>query len=203
MAGEEIDEIARAAELHDVGKVGIPDVILDKPAGLDATEWELMYQHTILGERILNAAPALRPVARIVRSTHERWDGRGYPDGLRGDEIPLAARVVAVCDAYDAMTTDRAYSAAVGHEAACQELRDMAGSQFDPQVVSAFMAEIAERAVPAPDADDIEAPVQLLADRVRTLLGSAKLAPCLPSPAASTGGAETTPTPVASHPAST
>jgi diguanylate cyclase (GGDEF)-like protein len=202
MDGEEIDEIARAAELHDVGKVGIPDVILHKPAGLDATEWELMYQHTILGERILNAAPALRPVARIVRSTHERWDGRGYPDGLRGDEIPLAARVVAVCDAYDAMTTDRAYSSAVGHDAACQELRDMAGSQFDPQVVAAFIAEIAERAATAPD-EDIEAPVQVLADRVRTLLESAKLEACHPSPAASTGGARTTPTPIASRPAST
>jgi diguanylate cyclase (GGDEF)-like protein len=202
MDGEEIDEIARAAELHDVGKVGIPDVILHKPAGLDATEWELMYQHTILGERILNAAPALRPVARIVRSTHERWDGRGYPDGLRGDEIPLAARVVAVCDAYDAMTTDRAYSSAVGHDAACQELRDMAGSQFDPQVVAAFIAEISERAASAPD-EDIEAPVQVLADRVRTLLESAKLEACHPSPAASTGGARTTPTPIASRPAST
>jgi len=202
MDGEEIDEIARAAELHDVGKVGIPDVILHKPAGLDATEWELMYQHTILGERILNAAPALRPVARIVRSTHERWDGRGYPDGLRGDEIPLAARVVAVCDAYDAMTTDRAYSSAVGHDAACQELRDMAGSQFDPQVVAAFIAEISKRAASAP-AEDIEAPVQVLADRVRTLLESAKLEACHPSPAASTGGARTTPTPTGSHPAST
>jgi diguanylate cyclase (GGDEF)-like protein/putative nucleotidyltransferase with HDIG domain len=203
MDGEEIDEIARAAELHDVGKVGIPDVILDKPAGLDATEWELMYQHTILGERILNAAPALRPVARIVRSTHERWDGRGYPDGLRGDEIPAAARVVAVCDAYDAMTTDRAYSAAVGHEAACQELRDMAGTQFDPQVVAAFVAEVTERAASTPDADDGEAPVQALADRVRALLESAKLGACPPSPAGSTGAARTMPTPVASHPAST
>jgi diguanylate cyclase (GGDEF)-like protein len=203
MDGEEIDEVARAAELHDVGKVGIPDVILDKPAGLDATEWELMYQHTILGERILNAAPALRPVARIVRSTHERWDGRGYPDGLRGDEIPQAARVVAVCDAYDAMTTERAYSAAVGHEAACQELRDVAGSQFDPRVVAAFVAEVAERAATVPDAVDTEAPVQVLAERVRTLLESAKLDACHPSPAASTGGAETMRTPLASHPAST
>jgi diguanylate cyclase (GGDEF)-like protein len=203
MDGEEIDEIARAAELHDVGKVGIPDVILDKPAGLDATEWELMYQHTILGERILNAAPALRPVARIVRSTHERWDGRGYPDRLRGDEIPLAARVVAVCDAYDAMTTDRAYSTAVGHEAACQELRDMAGSQFDPQAVAAFIAEIAERAAAAPVPDGVEAPVQVLADRVRTLLESAKLEACHPSPAASTDAAKTTPTPLGSRPAST
>ena len=102
------------------------------------------------------------------------------------------------------MTTDRAYRAAVGHEAACQELRDMAGSQFDPQVVAAFIAEVAKRAAPAPEAqDDARSPVQLLADRVRTLLGSAKLAPCLPSPAASTGGDETMTTPVASHPAST
>ena len=196
MDGEEIDEIARAAELHDVGKVGIPDAILDKPAGLDATEWELMHQHTILGERILNAAPALRPVARIVRSTHEHWDGAGYPDGLRGAEIPLAARIVAVCDAYDAMTTERAYSPAVGHEAACQELRDMAGSQFDPQVVEVFIAEVAMRSPAAVlDADEVGAPLQLVADRVRTLLGSAKLDACHPSPAASTGGGETTPTP--------
>ena len=108
-----------------------------------------------------------------------------------------------MCDAYDAMTTDRAYSAAVGHDAACQELRDVAGTQFDPQVVAAFIAEIAERAASAPDPDDVEAPVQLLADRVRTLLESAKLGVCHPSPAASTGGAETTPTPLASHPAST
>ena len=204
MDGEEIDEIARAAELHDVGKVGIPDAILDKPAGLDATEWELMHQHTILGERILNAAPALRPVARIVRSTHERWDGAGYPDGLRGAEIPLAARIVAVCDAYDAMTTERAYSPAVGHEGACQELRDMAGSQFDPQVVEVFIAEVEMRSPAAVlDADEIGAPLQLVADRVRTLLGSAKLDACPPSPAASTDGGETTPTPTASLPAST
>ena len=92
MTGEELDEIVRAAELHDVGKVGIPDAILDKPGALDEDEWEFMRQHTLLGERILNAAPALRPVARIVRATHERWDGGGYPDGLAGDDIPLGAR---------------------------------------------------------------------------------------------------------------
>jgi HD-GYP domain-containing protein (c-di-GMP phosphodiesterase class II) len=203
MDGEEIDEIARAAELHDVGKVGIPDAILDKPAGLDDTEWELMHQHTILGERILNAAPALRPVARIVRSTHEHWDGAGYPDGLRGAEIPLAARIVAVCDAYDAMTTERAYSPAVGHESACQELRDVAGTQFDPQVVEVFIAEIEMRSPAVLDVDGIGAPLQLVADRVRTLLGSAKLEPCPPSPVDSTDGDATTPTPIVSHPAST
>ncbi|HEX5900609.1 MAG TPA: diguanylate cyclase [Solirubrobacteraceae bacterium] len=202
-AGEEIDEIARAAELHDVGKVGIPDAVLDKPAELDSTEWELMHQHTVLGERILNAAPALRPVARIVRSTHERWDGTGYPDGLGGTGIPTAARIVAVCDAYEAMTSDRAYRGAIGHEAACQELRDMAGTQFDPEVVAVFLAEIAKVALPEPDEDGAGAPVQMLADRVRSLLGSAKLAPCPPSPADSTDGGETTSTPLASHPAST
>jgi hypothetical protein len=110
---------------------------------------------------------------------------------------------VAVCDAYDAMTTDRAYSTAVGHDAACQELRDMAGTQFDPRVVAAFVAEVAERAAAAPDPDSVEAPVQVLADRVRTLLESAKLEACHPSPAASTGAAKTTPTPLGSHPAST
>ena len=88
MTAEEVDEVARAAELHDVGKVGIPDAILDKPGPLDPHEWEFMRQHTILGERILNAAAALRPVARLVRSSHERWDGAGYPDGLSGDGDP-------------------------------------------------------------------------------------------------------------------
>ena len=101
----------RAAELHDVGKVGIPDAILDKRGRLDESEWEFMRQHTILGERILNAAPALRPVARLVRATHERWDGGGYPDGLAGEQIPLGARIIAVCDAYEAMIADRAYRA--------------------------------------------------------------------------------------------
>ena len=137
--GEELDEIVRAAELHDVGKVGIPDEILNKPAALDPDEWEFMRQHTILGERILNAAPALRPVARLVRLSHEHWDGAGYPDGLRGEEIPLGARIVAVCDAYEAMTADRPYRRAIGHAAACRELRAMAGRQFDPAVVEAFL----------------------------------------------------------------
>jgi len=179
----------------------IPDAVLDKPAALDSNEWELMHQHTILGERILNAAPALRPVARIVRSTHERWDGSGYPDGLVGADIPAAARIVAVCDAYEAMTSDRAYRAAIGHEEACRELRETAGTQFDPQVVDVFLDEIAKLAVPEAAADG--APVQMLADRVRSLLGSAKLAPCPPSPADSTAGGETMPTPAASHPVST
>jgi diguanylate cyclase (GGDEF)-like protein len=140
LAGEDLDEVARAAELHDVGKVGIPDAILNKPAGLDPIEWEYMRQHTILGERILNAAPALRPVARLVRASHERWDGTGYPDRLAGEDIPLGARIVAVCDAYHAMTADRPYRQALPHDVACTELRAGAGGQFDPGVVEAFLA---------------------------------------------------------------
>ena len=142
MSAEHIDEVVRAAELHDVGKVGIPDAILDKPAELDRDEWDFIRQHTLLGERILNAAPALRPVANIVRSSHERWDGGGYPDGLIAHQIPLGARIVSVCDAYEAMVSDRPYRRALGHDAACAELRREAGHQFDPQVVEAFLFEV-------------------------------------------------------------
>jgi HD-GYP domain-containing protein (c-di-GMP phosphodiesterase class II) len=128
--------------LHDVGKVAIPDAILNKPSKLDETEWNFMRQHTILGERILSAAPALRPVAKIVRSSHERWDGTGYPDGLAGESIPLAARIVAVCDAYEAITSDRCYRKARNVEEARRELVRSAGTQFDPTVVEAFLEQL-------------------------------------------------------------
>ncbi len=153
MNAEQIDELARAAELHDIGKVGIPDAILDKPGDLDPNEWEFIRQHTILGERILNAAAALRPVATIVRASHERWDGRGYPDRLAREEIPLAARIVAVCDAYDAMTTDRCYRKAQNPEDAREELRREAGHQFDPGVVEAFLVLLDRPQAPAARAD--------------------------------------------------
>jgi len=139
MHGEELDDVAHAAELHDVGKIAIPDAILEKSGPLDETEWGFMRRHTIIGERILLAAPALRSVARLVRSSHERWDGAGYPDGLPGEEIPLGARLVAVCDAYDAMTTNRPYRHRIGQPAALAELRRCGGTQFDPAVVEAFV----------------------------------------------------------------
>jgi diguanylate cyclase (GGDEF)-like protein len=142
MNAEQLDELARAAELHDIGKVGIPDAILDKPGELDEHEWDFIRQHTILGERILSAASALRPVATIVRASHERWDGRGYPDRLRGEEIPLGARIVAVCDAYEAITDDRCYRPARTPEFAREELLREAGHQFDPVVVEAFLHEL-------------------------------------------------------------
>ncbi len=138
MGPEGLDEVARAAELHDVGKIAVPDAILDKAGPLDPVEWSFMRRHPLIGERILLEAPALRPVARIVRSSHERWDGSGYPDGLRGDEIPLGARIVAICDAFDAMTSERPYRVAVTVTDAIAELHRCAGTQFDPMVVEAF-----------------------------------------------------------------
>jgi diguanylate cyclase (GGDEF)-like protein len=137
---EQLLEVRRAATLHDIGKVAIPDAILNAPRPLEPSEWEYMRQHTLIGERIISAAPELLSVARIVRSSHERYDGGGYPDGLAGDEIPLGARIVAVCDAYDAMVTTRAYRPARPAEDALAELSRCAGTQFDRVVVAAFLA---------------------------------------------------------------
>jgi HD-GYP domain-containing protein (c-di-GMP phosphodiesterase class II) len=173
MTRSELDELARAAALHDVGKVGVPDTILTKPGPLDPQEWGFVRQHTLLGERILSAAPALRPVATIVRATHERWAGTGYPDGLSGDEIPLAARIVTVCDAYDAITSERCYRPARSHSAAVEELRHEAGRQFDPAVVETFLAELESRdALYAhPDSDEQRATYASdIAERISALL---------------------------------
>lgn len=132
------EQLRIAAELHDIGKVAVPDEILNKPGALDGPEWEFIYNHTLIGERIIAAAPALRGVAAIVRSTHERWDGSGYPDALSGGRIPVAARIIAVADAYDAMTRTRPHRAAMSERVAIAELRRHAGSQFDPAIVEAF-----------------------------------------------------------------
>ena len=141
----ELEQLRLAAELHDVGKLAIPDTILRKQGALEPGEWEFIRRHTVIGQRILDAAPALYEVGKIVRSTHERWDGTGYVDGLAAEEIPLAARIIAVCDAYVAMTSDRPYRSAVSTAEAIEELRGCAGSQFDPAVVSVFCAVLAER----------------------------------------------------------
>ncbi len=111
----QLQTLRQAAELHDVGKLAIPEEILSKPGPLSEDEWEFIRRHTLIGERILAAAPALGAAGRLVRSTHERWDGMGYPDGLAGSEIPLGARIVAVCDAFEAMTSPRPYAAPVKH----------------------------------------------------------------------------------------
>ena len=137
---DEVERVRHAAELHDVGKVAVPDAILTKPAALDDAEWAFIRRHTLIGERIVSAAPALTRVAQLVRSSHERWDGAGYPDGLAGEAIPLGARIVAVADAFDAMTGPRPYAVARSEEDAFAELRRCAGAQFDPAVVEAFTA---------------------------------------------------------------
>jgi diguanylate cyclase (GGDEF)-like protein len=146
IAGEELAQLRDAAALHDVGKVAIPDAVLNKPAALTPDEWAFMRRHTIIGERILAAAPALGGAARLVRSSHEGWDGRGYPDGLAGEEIPLGARIVAVCDAFDAMISTRPYASPKTTEQALAELRRCAGTQFDPGIVAVFEQVIAARA---------------------------------------------------------
>ena len=152
---DELDELTRAAELHDVGKMAVPDAILQRAGPLDDIEWAIMKQHTIVGERMLRAAPALSWVGKMVRSSHEHWDGSGYPDGLAGEEIPLASRIIIVCDAFDAMTTSRRYAPGVGVEEAVAELRRCSGTQFDPRVVEAFCQEI--RAPAAPPAGQLAA----------------------------------------------
>jgi diguanylate cyclase (GGDEF)-like protein len=135
------ESVARAAELHDVGKVAIPDTILRKAGPLDPAEQEFMRRHSEIGEAIVRAAPALGPAAGLVRASHERWDGCGYPDGLAGEEIPLGARIVAVCDAYSAMRQARPYGMVMSDAQARAELRRCAGTQFDPRVVEAFCAD--------------------------------------------------------------
>jgi diguanylate cyclase (GGDEF)-like protein len=147
---ETLDHVRLAAELHDIGKVAIPDAIISKPGPLDDDEWAFMRRHTLIGERIVAAAPALVPVAKLVRASHERWDGTGYPDGTAGQDIPLGARIIAVCDAYDAMICDRPYRRGRGPARAIDELRRCAGSQFDPAVVDAFVAELVAQPLRSP-----------------------------------------------------
>jgi two-component system cell cycle response regulator len=138
IAGAELDALRHAAALHDIGKMAIPEAILEKPGALDDAEWALIRRHTLIGERILAAAPALERSARLVRWSHERIDGTGYPDGLAGEEIPLGSRVILVADAFDAMVSERSYGAVLTDAEALAELHRCAGTQFDPAVVAAF-----------------------------------------------------------------
>lgn len=125
--------------LHDVGKVGVPEAILTKPGPLDPDEWELMRRHPEIGEQIVSPIAYLAPAVKVIRHHHERWDGRGYPDGLSGEDIPLAARIFTVADCFDAMTSDRPYRKALDVDAATEEIERNAGRQFDPEMVRAFL----------------------------------------------------------------
>jgi diguanylate cyclase (GGDEF)-like protein len=145
LSPDEIENVRHASELHDVGKVAIPDAILGKPGPLSEEEWGFVRRHTVIGERIILAAPALSRVAALVRASHERWDGAGYPDGLEGEAIPVGARIVAVADAFAAMIAGRPYRRARTAEEALAELQRAAGTQFDPVVVDAWCAAYAHR----------------------------------------------------------
>jgi diguanylate cyclase (GGDEF)-like protein len=154
LTGEDLEIAVRAAELHDVGKVAVPETILEKPSALDPSERAIVERHSEVGERILAAAPAMGPVARLVRASHEAFDGAGYPDRRAGTEIPLGARIIAVCDAFHAMTSDRPYHDGIARDDALAELRRSAGRQFDPEVVRVFCTEMAAGRLRA-DADPL------------------------------------------------
>ena len=141
---EEIKAVYWGGLLHDIGKIGIPDSILLKPGALTEEEYEKIRYHTIAGAKIIAPIKKLSHVAPFVRSSHERWDGKGYPDGLKGEEIPLGARIIAVVDAYSAITDERVYRKARSHEEAIEEIKRCSGTQFDPKVVDAFLQVIQE-----------------------------------------------------------
>jgi HD-GYP domain-containing protein (c-di-GMP phosphodiesterase class II) len=139
-----LKKLELGALLHDIGKIGIPDEILTKPGRLTADERAVMETHPELGERIIAPIDRLQSVRAIVRHCHERWDGRGYPDSVCGDEIPLESRIIFVCDAYHAMTTDRPYRKRLSHPEAVRRLREAAGTQFDPDVVEVALTVLNE-----------------------------------------------------------
>jgi putative nucleotidyltransferase with HDIG domain len=154
------------ALLHDVGKIAIPKEIINKPGKLDDQEWAIVKTHTIEGQRMLEKIGGfMREIGRIVRSSHERWDGHGYPDALSGEAIPLESRIVAVCDAFNAMTTTRSYRTAMSAAAALAELERCAGSQFDPRIVASLarVVSLAPEARRAADGNPLRDPALALA----------------------------------------
>jgi len=136
---QDVQAIYWGGLLHDIGKIGIPDAILRKPARLDESEWEIIQKHTILGAQLVSPIKKLANVAPIIEFSHERYNGSGYPRGLRGEEIPLGARIIGVVDSYSAMRDERSYKGSVGHQEAIDELQRNSGTLFDPQVVNAFL----------------------------------------------------------------
>jgi HD-GYP domain-containing protein (c-di-GMP phosphodiesterase class II) len=145
LEGPALKNLELGALFHDIGKIGIPHSILHKPGPLTDGEWEVMKTHPELGARILAPIERLGAVGPIVRHCHERYDGLGYPDGKKGDGVPLEARIIFVCDAFHAMTTDRPYRASLGVEEACRRLIANSGTQFDPAVVDAFISLLRQR----------------------------------------------------------
>jgi putative nucleotidyltransferase with HDIG domain len=155
LAEKEVELIELAGLLHDIGKIGVEDRILMKPSRLDDAETELMRRHPIYGASILEPAAALRPLVPLVMHHHENYDGSGYPEGLSGEAIPLGSRIIIVADAYEAMTSDRVYRKAIGHERAMDQLVKHKSRQFDPKVVRALDTLITKRGVAAFEASDL------------------------------------------------
>ena len=141
--------VADVALLHDIGKIGIPNEILHKPAALSEDEWEVMRRHPEIGERILAEVPGFESVATAVRHEHERWDGGGYPDGIAGEDIPIASRIVLACDAYHAMISQRPYRSPMSETDARDQLLSNAGTQFDPTVVESLLSVLEKRTAAA------------------------------------------------------
>ncbi|HEX8459433.1 MAG TPA: HD domain-containing phosphohydrolase [Pyrinomonadaceae bacterium] len=169
LSEEDLRSLEFGALLHDIGKIGVPDAILHKPAQLCAEEWVKMRRHPVHGQQILRGIEFLEGAARVVAQHHEKWDGTGYPQGLRGAEIDLNARIFAVADAFDAITSDRVYRAGRSYEVAVVELEEFAGRQFDPEVVAAF------RRIPRAEWDELRA-VSLRKWQERQAVQTAKFA---------------------------
>jgi hypothetical protein len=145
----DVEQVERVALLHDVGKVAVPDAVLRKKGPLNEWEYEQVKSHPVVGARIVGSVAELAHLAPAIRAGHERWDGRGYPDGISGDEIPMLSRVTFVCDAYDAMVSDRPYRAALGPKHASDEVRRNAGTQFCPRAAGALLSVLAKPRTPA------------------------------------------------------
>jgi HD-GYP domain-containing protein (c-di-GMP phosphodiesterase class II) len=156
-----VEQVRLAAELHDLGKLAIPEQILNKPGPLSPGEWSIMRMHAQIGARILGAMPGMAPIGELVLASHERHDGSGYPFGLHADQIPLGSRIIAVCDAYDAMTTQRVYNRPCCPAEALQRLRAAAGSQFDPVVVMVVCTAIEDALGGAPSSVEPATPGHL------------------------------------------
>jgi hypothetical protein len=149
-------QLVQGAMLHDIGKIGIPDEILNKPGALSSSERDWIERHPVAGSEVAGRAPSLRQTIAVIRHHHERWDGTGYPDGLAGEEIPLTARIAAVADVWDALTSDRAYRAAWDTSRALAHIRAGEGSHFDPRCVDAFLGLMAERGLKSAPHGEVE-----------------------------------------------
>lgn len=141
LSSEQTETIHMAAHVHDIGKIGIPDAILEKPGPLDDDEWFKIRQHPQIGAVILNKSTGLSEIAAIVLRHHERWDGKGYPDGISGSDIPLGSRIIAICDSIDAMTSERPYRKILSHEACKEEIRRNSGVMYDPVIAEIVLRE--------------------------------------------------------------